>query len=323
MIRMSLKIGAISAIALYATSASASGVTLTGDYLLVNVNELGTFGQGPPSTGTPPAFVHDPTGTGSFNLSTDYISPGTPHDGFSLISDQFGFTQNDNTGFNGFGSGPVTTLLGADARGFANAVSWTGSLAGFLTITNSYFFNPGDERVLIETSIVALSDLTNLAFARSVDPDSGTTVSNNERGNDTFGIHDFVGSESTTNGRTLALVNIDDSGFDHTTQINGSCCSNINPYNVLSHTGGDLGTSSTGDHGLNLAYDIGSLSTGSTATFQYAYAAGLGLDDIVIPPPTGAVPEPATWIMLILGFMGVGGTMRMQKRREKLTVRYV
>lgn len=306
-----------------ATPASASGILLTGDYLQVNVNELGTFGQGPPFTGSPPAFIHDPTGTGTFDLGTDYISPGTPHDGFSLISDQFGFTQNDNVGLTGFGTGTVTALVGVAARGYANAVTWTGGLAGFLEITNSYFFNPGDERVLIETSIVALSDLTNLAFARSVDPDSGTTVSINERGNDTFGIHDFVGSESTTNGRTLALVNIDDSGFDHTTQINWLCCSNINPYSVLSHTGGDQGNSSTGDHGLNLAYDIGSLSTGSTATFQYAYAAGLGLDDIVIPPPTGAVPEPATWMMLILGFMGVGGTMRMRKRREKLTVRYV
>ena len=37
---------------------------------------------------------------------------------------------------------------------------------------------------------------------------------------------------------------------------------------------------------------------------------------------TGAVPEPATWMMLILGFLAVGGTMRMQKRREKVTVRY-
>ena len=149
-----------------ATPASASGILLTGDYLQVNVNELGTFGQGLPLTGSPPAFIHDPTGTGTFDPNTDYISPGTPHDGFSLISNQFGFTQNDNTGFSGFGTGTVTTLVGVAARGYANAVTWTGGLAVFLQITNSNFFNPGDERVLIETSIVALSDLTNLAIAR-------------------------------------------------------------------------------------------------------------------------------------------------------------
>ena len=318
MIRMSLKIGAISAMALYASSASAAGVVLTGNYLQVSVSDQGTFGQG---GGVRPAFVHDPTGTGTFDLDTDYIAPGIPHDGFSLIASQFGFTQNENAGITGFGFGPVTTLLGADARGYANAVSWTGGLAGFLSITNSYFFNPGDERVLIETSILALSDLTNLAFARSVDPDSGTTTSINQRGNATLSIDDFVGSESVANGRTLALVNINDGGYAHTTQINASCCSNINPYDVLNHVGGDLGLSSTGDHGLNLAYNIGSLSQGSGATFQYAYAAGLGLDDIVIPPPNGAIPEPATWLMMILGFGAIGGMMRA-KRRQNVSVSY-
>jgi len=37
---------------------------------------------------------------------------------------------------------------------------------------------------------------------------------------------------------------------------------------------------------------------------------------------TGAVPEPATWAMIILGFAFVGGTLRAQKRRERLTLRY-
>lgn len=35
-----------------------------------------------------------------------------------------------------------------------------------------------------------------------------------------------------------------------------------------------------------------------------------------------AVPEPATWAMLLLGFGFVGGAMRSAKRRQKLTVRY-
>ena len=35
-----------------------------------------------------------------------------------------------------------------------------------------------------------------------------------------------------------------------------------------------------------------------------------------------AVPEPATWAMLLLGFGFVGGVMRTAKRRQKLTVSY-
>lgn len=318
--------GLVGALASLAPMSASAQETLSGDYLQVTVNQLGTFGQGGPGgagSGTPPAFVHDPSGTGTFDLSTDYISPGTPHDGFSLISDQFGFLQNNNYGgfgsFDDFGTSAVVTLVGAAARGYANAVSWTGGLDGFLTITNSYFFNPGDERVLIETSILALSDLTNLAFARSVDPDSGGFTSINQRGNASLGINDFIGSESAANGRTLALVNIMDGGYFHTTQINGACCSSINPYDVLANSGDDEGLSSTGDHGLNLAYRIGALSTGSTATFQYAYAAGEGLDDIEIP---GAVPEPGTWIMLLLGFGAIGFGMRNRKALQSTTVSY-
>jgi hypothetical protein len=37
---------------------------------------------------------------------------------------------------------------------------------------------------------------------------------------------------------------------------------------------------------------------------------------------TAAVPEPATWAMMLLGFGFVGGAMRSAKRRQKLTVSY-
>jgi PEP-CTERM motif len=301
-------LGAAFASLVLASTAQAAPIVLTGNYLKVGISDYGTFGS---NGNTQPAFVHDPTGTGTFDASTDYISPGSPHDGFSLVSDQFAFASNDNNGVSDWGFLSPTLLVGAAANGYANAASWT-SGNSFLTLTNSYFFNPGDERVLVVTTITALSNLTNLAFARSVDPDSGTTSSINQRGNTTFSADDFVGSESTANGRTLALVNLDAGGLSHTTQINSACCSNINPYDVLSHSAaaGDLGMSSVGDDGLNLAYLIGNLTTGSSVTLRYAYAAGLGLDSTGGPTTPGAVPEPATWAMMIAGFGLVGGAMR-------------
>lgn len=37
------------------------------------------------------------------------------------------------------------------------------------------------------------------------------------------------------------------------------------------------------------------------------------------PPPPGGVPEPATWLMMLLGFFSIGGLLRSKpKRREKL-----
>jgi hypothetical protein len=304
---------ALAACCAVSAQAYAAPIVLSGNYIRIGISDFGTFGS---NGNADPAFVHDPSGTGTFDSDFDYIAPGTPHDGFSLVSSQFGFTANDNNFGSGFGSGSPTLLTGAAANGFANAASWTGQNA-FARITNSYFFNAGDERVLITTTITALSDLTNLAFARSVDPDSdsrsfGTSSSNNQRGNSLFGVNDFVGSAGSVSGRTLAIVNVDDAGFEHTTQINGSCCSNINPYTVLANGGDDRGLSSVGDHGLNMAYRIGTLAAGSSATFSYAYAVGARIEDTGGAP---VVPEPGTWMLMLTGFGTMGAVMRRQRRR--------
>ncbi|ASJ90275.1 PEPxxWA-CTERM sorting domain-containing protein [Porphyrobacter sp. CACIAM 03H1] len=37
---------------------------------------------------------------------------------------------------------------------------------------------------------------------------------------------------------------------------------------------------------------------------------------------SGAVPEPATWAMLILGFFGVGAAIRSARRKQNVTVSY-
>lgn len=36
----------------------------------------------------------------------------------------------------------------------------------------------------------------------------------------------------------------------------------------------------------------------------------------------GAVPEPSTWAMLLFGFFGIGGMIRSQRRKQKITVSY-
>ncbi len=39
-------------------------------------------------------------------------------------------------------------------------------------------------------------------------------------------------------------------------------------------------------------------------------------------PVTGAVPEPATWAMMIGGFGMVGGAMRRTRRKQKVSVKF-
>lgn len=57
-------------------------------------------------------------------------------------------------------------------------------------------------------------------------------------------------------------------------------------------------------------------SIGNWLTFN---ALGTG---IRVEGTAGAVPEPATWAMMLMGFGFVGGAMRSAKRRQKLTVSY-
>lgn len=46
---------------------------------------------------------------------------------------------------------------------------------------------------------------------------------------------------------------------------------------------------------------------------------GVRLDDGAL---AGAVPEPATWALMLIGFGFVGGALRSSKRKQKLTVSY-
>ncbi len=182
--------------------------------------------------------------------------------------------------------------------------------------------------MVITSTITALQSLTNLAFVTSVDPDPdvgrfGNFDTVNQRGNDVFGVDDFVGSAGAVSGLVLAILNLDANGYAHSTQINSSCCATPNPFSVLNHTSGDLGLSATGDYGLSLAYDLGDLAEGGSASFTYAYAVGDAIGDTGSPdpmPPVGAVPEPATWAMMIAGFGLCGGALR--RRRVRASFRY-
>lgn len=50
-----------------------------------------------------------------------------------------------------------------------------------------------------------------------------------------------------------------------------------------------------------------SMNPGATASITYNYTAA-------VAAPPGAVPEPVTWAMMILGFAGVGGVLRTRRR---------
>ena len=59
----------------------------------------------------------------------------------------------------------------------------------------------------------------------------------------------------------------------------------------------------------------------ATNDFSFPYVARQGVQVIGSVATPGAVPEPATWAMMLLGFGAVGAALR-QAKRQKLSVRY-
>lgn len=98
---------------------------------------------------------------------------------------------------------------------------------------------------------------------------------------------------------------------------------------ILDQTSSDNWTYTTFDLGANFFDDIAAglqvrvdIDVGDTGWALALSKSVLTTDGEAPPPPTpGAVPEPATWLLMMLGFGLVGGVLRSQ-RRQKLTVSY-
>ena len=107
----------------------------------------------------------------------------------------------------------------------------------------------------------------------------------------------------------------------------------VGEFSVLSPTASGIGTGALVLNGVTLLpteflasgsrfFDFTqSLGAGDTVTFFVDPAGsfisdstGLSLQVTNIAPVVGAVPEPSTWLMMILGFGLVGGTLRSRRR---------
>lgn len=125
----------------------------------INLN-TGTFGSG---GNTSPGLLFDPTGTGTFNPSYDYLTPGSPFDGFSVKIDGTNYA-NNNEG---------DTAIAKTGEGLGpNAISWSGAVADKFQIDMNYSLVAGQPFVNGIATINMLTGATSLSFAKFIDPDS-------------------------------------------------------------------------------------------------------------------------------------------------------
>ena len=106
-------------------------------------------------------------------------------------------------------------------------------------------------------------------------------------------------------------------------------------YNISFWLRNDGGTPNSFDAYFGSDHLLTTINQGASSYFNYTYTASdtaptllrfvfqqspawWGLDDVSVQGPEGAVPEPSTWAMMLLGFGAIGAAMRRRRQSAVL-----
>ena len=276
-IRGAILAALLSTTALADTSSMNSSVTgmgiLENDYVRAGVNGTsGTFGSG---GGTRPGLQYDSTGTGTFPSDSeqgDYLTPGSPFDGFAISIDGTN-SKNNNSGSNAW----------TDADGLTDGdgtLTWTGTNSAHSgwEIENTYSLGTTSEYIDITTGITVGSDTTDLYFGRYIDPDAmpeagDTSATDNVLGYGVIPDSNVAFSEATVSRYALGLYSTD-SNVDAGISSGWSTSADAYTGSPYTDSDGNSVNYGTGDHTIGLSWHWTSVSVGDILTASYAYIFG-------------------------------------------------
>lgn len=268
---------AILALSLFVAGSATAQTTgsifaLTGDYIKIGVSDFGTIGS---KGNTSPGIMYDNTGTRTFNPSYDYLTPGSPFEGFTVkftnaASSVVSVTNNNS------GGGPLTGVLtnysGVAYAGetYDNRAVWISTNNSNFDLTNDVRFNNAQKYVDISTALTAKVAMTNLYFARFIDPDARAAAGDSSATTNTLGFSpipasNVVFSEALASKYALGLYSAATSNVG--TGISSGW--STDPITYYSGTNGG-----NGDYTIGIAFKVPSLAIGDLATFRYAYIFG-------------------------------------------------
>ena len=290
-----------------AQTATISGTgmgVLQNEWVKAGVNTTtGTLGS---SGSTSPGLLFDPTGTGTFNPSYDYLTPGSPFDGFSLKVDSVNKT-NNNTGGVGITKTSGLTLSNSDTT-----LSWTGAATyagNSWTVNNAYTLTPTKPYIDITSTIVAGGAASTVYFAKFIDPDSqgkpgDSSSTDNVLGYGAIPTKNVAFSEATVSRYALGLYS---AASNVTSGVNGwntdaASYSGTSYYKALLDSSGNIQWTSPGctnaawgcpfvkeldsagnpiasnygnsDDTIGLSFKWTGVTAGATLTASYAYIFG-------------------------------------------------
>ena len=256
-----------------------SAVTVAQTYVLENEyiraginNTTGTLGSG---GNTNPGIQYDNSGTSTFNPRYDYLTPGSPYEGWAVRIDntdgtKFKLYGNNNAGFQ---MDSNTNVAGAwAATPTASSAVWAGSTTEF-DIQHTYSLPSAQKYLDITTRLDAKVAMPHLYFGRYIDPDAvaapgDSSATDNVRGYGIIPKTNVVFSEATVSRYALGLYSSQVGGVN--TSIQGWTSDPKNYYNNVD--GYDVGN---GDDTIGIGFYAANVVSGDILTWKYAYILSL------------------------------------------------
>ncbi len=261
---------------LMGSSAIAAPLVLEGNYVKIGVNDAGTVGSG---GNTSPGILYDSTGTATFNPSYDYLTPGSPFEGWTVKGiDTDGTTVLFNYGNNNASYASVNVITGTlvDKSGvsyrgltFDNRAVWSGSVTEF-DIEHDYRFNDNQQFVDINTRLEFKMNVPTLYFGRFTDPDARAAAGDSSS---TLNVRGYAGGVPATNVvLSEALASKYALGlFTAATNSNTGISAGWTTDPIDYYNGVDDGD---GDYTIGMAFMFSGINTGDIINIQYAYIFG-------------------------------------------------
>jgi len=242
---------------------------LENDYVKAGVNGTsGTFGSG---GNTSPGLLFDSTGTGTFNTDYDYLTPGSPFDGWSIKIDGVNTTNN-----NGGGGASWTDSDGLSDT--TDGFTWQGTNSDYAgwQVEHNYSLGATSQFIDIETNITAGSSASDstVYFGRFIDPDARAADGDSSSTDNVLGYSgipdsNVAFSEALSSRYALGLYSTN-SNVD--AGITG-WSSEADAY-TENAVDGDGSLTNTGDNTIGLTWVWTGVQAGDILTAEYAYIFG-------------------------------------------------